>query len=155
MAIKAHQAFCQYNSRFAITCRYSGPLSSELYQSNQSEVLIKYILGRTKVVWNFLSTGAKAKFLGRNSEMCCHQSKEGKGQESIQSSITPDLGHHILESDNNRLKHHMQESQVVSHFPADGHKAARNRQVRKTARIKNRYNQVPHMYQDINWKVTK
>ena len=66
--------------------------------------------------------------------MCCHQSKEVKDQESIQSSITPDLGHHILESDNNKLKHHMQESQLVSHFPADGHKAARNRQSKKDSK---------------------
>ena len=36
---------------------------------------------------------------------------------------------HIWESDKNTSKHHTQERQEVSPFPAFDHKAARNRQV--------------------------
>ena len=47
----------------------------------------------------------------------------------MQSSPAPDPGHHM---ENEKLKHtekhHTQESQVVSPFPAGDHKAARNRQ---------------------------
>ena len=51
--------------------------------------------------------------------------KADKDQESIQSSTTPDPGHHM----GKRRKHHKQESpHEVSPFPADDHKAARNRQ---------------------------
>ena len=45
-----------------------------------------------------------------------YSKEEGKDQESMQSSTTPDLGDHI------------QESQEVSPFPAGDSKAARNRQ---------------------------
>ena len=54
--------------------------------------------------------------------------EEGKNQESIQSNITPDLGRHIWESDKNTGKHHKQESQEISPFPACHHKAARKRE---------------------------
>ena len=76
-------------------------------------------------------------------------------------------------------KHHTQESQEVSHFPADDHNAASNGQdsitmadvninnkkgpqnkyllgtvikivkVKKNANIRNRYNQVPHLAQNV------
>ena len=55
------------------------------------------------------------------------QSKEeGKDQELIQSSSTPDPGHHTRESDKDTRIHHTQESQKVSPFPAGDQKAARN-----------------------------
>ena len=55
------------------------------------------------------------------------KSIEGKDQESMQSSTTPDLRHHdIWESDKNTRKHCTQESQEVSSFPAGDRKAARN-----------------------------
>ena len=55
------------------------------------------------------------------------QSKEeGKDQESIQSSTTPDTGH-CMASDKNTRKHHLQESQEASLPPTGDHKAARNR----------------------------
>ena len=46
---------------------------------------------------------------------------EGKDQEPIQSSTTPDP-----ESDKSTRKHHIQESQEVSPFPTGDHKAARS-----------------------------
>ena len=58
--------------------------------------------------------------------MCCHlQSKEeGNDQESIQSStLARDIA---WESDKNTRKHQKQESQEVSIFPTDDHKAARS-----------------------------
>ena len=58
--------------------------------------------------------------------------QEGKDQESIQSSTTPDPGHHIGKGQNTR-KYHIQESQEVSPFPAGDHKAAMNREEYKTA----------------------
>ena len=42
--------------------------------------------------------------------------EEGKDQESIQSSTTPDPGHHMGK------KHHTQESPEVNLFPARDHK---------------------------------
>ena len=53
--------------------------------------------------------------------------EEGKDHESIQSSthLTQDT---IWESDKNTRKHHIQESQEVSPFPAGDHKTAMNRQ---------------------------
>ena len=55
------------------------------------------------------------------------ESKEvGKYQELIQSSTTPDLGHHMVKWQNIR-KHHIQESQEVNPFTAGDHKAATNR----------------------------
>ena len=50
--------------------------------------------------------------------------KEGKYQESIQSSTTPDQGHHM----GKWQKRNTQESQGVIPFSAGDHKAARNRQ---------------------------
>ena len=50
--------------------------------------------------------------------------KECKDQESIQSSTTADLGYQ-WESDNFTIRHH-NESQEVSPFPADAHKASIN-----------------------------
>ena len=47
--------------------------------------------------------------------------------ESIQSNTTPDQDT-IPESDKNTRKHHIQENQEVSPFPAGDHKVARNRQ---------------------------
>ena len=52
---------------------------------------------------------------------------EGKGQEEIQSSTTPDRDH-ISESDKNTRKHHTRELQEARPFPAGDHKAAINRQ---------------------------
>ena len=57
-----------------------------------------------------------------------YQSKyKNKDQESIQSSTTPDLEHHMGKWQNTR-KYRIQESQEVSPFPAGDHKAAMNRQ---------------------------
>ena len=56
--------------------------------------------------------------------------KEGKGQDSIQSSTTPDPGYQ-LESDNLPIRHHKRESQEVSPFPAGDHKTSINRRARK------------------------
>ena len=55
------------------------------------------------------------------------QSKEeGKYQESIQSSTTPDQVHHMGKSQNRR-KHHTQASQEASNFPAGDNRAAMKR----------------------------
>ena len=51
--------------------------------------------------------------------------KDGKDEESIQSSTTPDPGYQ-WESDNVTIRHH-KESQEVSPFPAGEHKAITNR----------------------------
>ena len=53
--------------------------------------------------------------------------EEGKDQESIQSSATPDTGHGMGKLQNTR-KHHTQESPDVSPFTAGDNKAAMNRQ---------------------------
>ena len=45
----------------------------------------------------------------------------------MQSSTTPDPGHHMGKLQKYR-KHHIQESQEVSPFPEGDHKAATNRQ---------------------------
>ena len=50
--------------------------------------------------------------------------EEGKDHESIQSSTTPDPGHHMGNGKSTR-KYHTQESQEVSPFTAGDHKAAR------------------------------
>ena len=52
--------------------------------------------------------------------------EEGKDQESIQSSTTPDPGHHMGKR-KNAGKHHIQESQEVSPFPTGDHNVAGNR----------------------------
>ena len=59
-------------------------------------------------------------------EVMCRE-EEDKDQESIQSSTTPDPRNHMGKRQNTR-KHHTQESQDVSSFPAGDHKAARNGQ---------------------------
>ena len=53
--------------------------------------------------------------------------KNKEDSESLQSSTTPDPGHH-MGMWQNKIKHYTQESQKVSLFPADVHKAASNRQ---------------------------
>ena len=53
--------------------------------------------------------------------------KEGKNQEPIQSSTTPDPGHRMGKWQNTG-KHNIQESQWVTPFPASDHKAAIIRQ---------------------------
>ena len=64
---------------------------------------------------------------GFNISQDAKKSKEGKDQESIQSSTTPDPGHHM----GKWQKHnHTQESQEVHPFPASDHKDVRNRQNR-------------------------
>ena len=66
------------------------------------------------------------------TEKCHNKSKEeGKDQESIQSStyLTP---YTIWISGKNTRKHHTQENQEVSPFPAGDHKAAKNRQDTKS-----------------------
>ena len=50
------------------------------------------------------------------------QKQEGKDQDSIQSSTTPDPGLRMGKSDKNTRKHHIQESQEVSPFPIGDHK---------------------------------
>ena len=57
---------------------------------------------------------------------------EGKDQESIQWSATPDLGHNKGKWQNTR-KHHTQEGQEVYPFSAGDHKAAMNRQESMTS----------------------
>ena len=52
---------------------------------------------------------------------------EGKDQDLIQSSTTPDPKYH-MESDKKTRKHLTQESQEASPLPAGDHKTARNRQ---------------------------
>ena len=47
----------------------------------------------------------------------------------MQSSTTPDPGHHTGKQQNT-TKHHTQESQEVSHFPANDHNATMNRHER-------------------------
>ena len=53
-------------------------------------------------------------------------SKVGSGIDKIK--YTPDPGHHMGKWQNTK-KHHIQESQEVSPFPAGDHKAAMNRQI--------------------------
>ena len=64
--------------------------------------------------------------------LCAFVSKEeGKDQEPIQSSTTPDRGHHMTKTKNirkkrqNIRKHHTQESQEANPFQAGDHKAAK------------------------------
>ena len=63
-------------------------------------------------------------------------------------------------------KHHTQESQEVSPFPADDYKKDPQKKhhlgtvskivkVKKNANIRNRYNQVPHLAQDTRWQCDK
>ena len=61
-----------------------------------------------------------------------YSKEEGKCQKSIQSSTTPDPGHHTGKWQNTR-KHHIQESQGIRHFPDGDHKATMNRQDSMTA----------------------
>ena len=66
---------------------------------------------------------------------CCHQEtheskKEGKDQESIQSSTTPDPGYQ-WESDNFTIRHHKREPRSQTFFPVGDHKASINRRTRK------------------------
>ena len=53
--------------------------------------------------------------------------QEGKDTKSIQLITTPDPGHRTWKWQNT-IKHHIQESQEVSHFPEGDHKSAMNRQ---------------------------
>ena len=57
--------------------------------------------------------------------------KDGKDQESIQLSTTPGPGT-IWETNKYTIKHYTQESQEVSPFPPDDHKAAMKRQENTT-----------------------
>ena len=80
--------------------------------------------------------------------------EEGKDQESIQSNIlTQDT---ILESDKNTRKHHTQESQAVSSFPAGDHKAARNRQhsMTKTNANNKKDPQKKHRLETVSKRIT-
>ena len=63
-------------------------------------------------------------------QTCSFKSKkEGKDQKLIQSSTTPDQGHHMKSNKITiHVKHHTQESQEVSPFPAGNNKATANRQ---------------------------
>ena len=67
-------------------------------------------------------------FMGYQQTTLVDSSREkGKYQESIQSSTTPVLRHHMRKRQNTR-KYHTQDSKEVSPFTAGDHKAARNRQ---------------------------
>ena len=66
-----------------------------------------------------------------------------KNQESLQSTTTPDPGHHMGKSQNTK-KHHIQDSQEVSPFLAGDHKAAMNRQESIT--------KTKHKYQKLSTK---
>ena len=70
--------------------------------------------------WNISQTQA-------NPVQSVQSIEEGKDQESIQSSTTHGSGH-LMRKWQKQKKHHIQESQEVSPFPASDHKAARNRQ---------------------------
>ena len=64
------------------------------------------------------------KVIGHISQL--HKSKkDGKDQESIQSSTTPDSGYHVGKWQN--VINITKKSQEVSPFPAGDHKAAMNR----------------------------
>ena len=60
--------------------------------------------------------------------------KEGKYQELIQSSTTPDPGYH-WESDNVTTRHHNREPEISS-FPTGDHKASTNRRAWKHSKTK-------------------
>ena len=53
--------------------------------------------------------------------------QKDNNQESIQSSTTPDSGHH-MERNTHLIKHNAQESQAVSLFPTGNYKTARSKQ---------------------------
>ena len=66
--------------------------------------------------------------------------EEGKDQESIQSPhLTKDT---TWESNKNTIKHHTQESQEDSSFPAGDHKATMNRQKTRQTRNTNNKNDI-------------
>ena len=78
-----------------------------------------------------------------------------KNQYNQEPHLTLDI---VWESDKNLRKHCIKEREA-SASPAGDHKTARNRQdsitkVSNGAKIRNRYNQVPHLTQDTNRKVT-
>ena len=68
--------------------------------------------------------------------------KEGKDQESIQSSTTPDPGYQ-LESDIHTIRHNKREPRV-SPYPAGDHKASINRCARKHNKHKTEITQMIH-----------
>ena len=81
------------------------------------------------------------------------QSKYGcKDQESIQTSTTPDPGYQ-WESDKFTVDT-TNASQEVSMFSLISSDANDPQGLSKGAKIRNRYNQVPHLTQDTNGKVT-
>ena len=65
-----------------------------------------------------------------------NSNKEGKDQESIQSSTTPDPGYQwennkVSKGAKVRNQYQTRESQEVSHFPAGDHKASITRHARQ------------------------
>ena len=59
------------------------------------------------------------------TSMECLSKEKGKDKESIQSSATPESGHHMRRWQNTR-KHNTPESQEVIPFPEGDYKVSRN-----------------------------
>ena len=76
-----------------------------------------------RVLWVVLNCILKNTIFVAKSLDPDQSKKEGKGQESIQSSTTPDPGYQ-WESDKVTIRHHEQEPSL---FPAGDHKASTNR----------------------------
>ena len=66
-----------------------------------------------------------------NIKLNIKSKKEGNDLGSIQSSTTPDPGHHLGKY-KYTIKHHTQESQEIGTFPAGDHMATVNRQENTT-----------------------
>ena len=82
--------------------------------------------------------------------------KDGNDQESIQSNTTPDPGYK-WESNKLTVRHHRRELRSQDNlqiYYSSASATVLSKEVRKTATIRNRYNQIPHLTQDTNGKVT-
>ena len=80
--------------------------------------------------------------------------REGKDQESIQSSTTPDPNI-IRESDTSTRKYHIREIQEANPYPTDDHKATINRYHRKQNQTQKRSTKEAPSLNDrnkINWR---
>ena len=113
----------------------TSPIGAVCSESTLFASILKFIIN----VWHLFAADDFSRrhfqirfFLGtlrvKISNYCIQRKEESKNQEWIQSSTTPDGGDTTWESDRNTWKHHTQEIQEVSPFPAGDHKAARNRQ---------------------------
>ena len=96
-------------------------------------------------------------------ECACMNNKVSKGSKiRNRYNQVPHLNQYTYGKVTNSQLYSINESQEDSPFPADDHNAQINRRtqrhskhkVSKGAKIRNRYNQVPHLTQDTNGKVT-